>query len=174
MQDVSPYMSPLQLGDIATAADDTSMSTLNVSLGLNPLQDDDDNTVTRERHDARVLRLQEEDDNYEGDGGTSDGEGEGYDVVQGFRDDMKASNVDRLMNGEEDVEVGIMDTDDNQSPSLVAENERHTIISSLYGAPPGWKPPSPEETWPPKPRKNTSPRGGSRPHNHNNSTTAIN
>ena len=93
MQDVSPYMSPRQLGDIATAADDMSMSlnsssTLNDSLGFNPLQDDDDNTVTRARHDARVLRLQEEDDNYEGDGGTSDGEGEGYDVVQGFRDDM--------------------------------------------------------------------------------------
>ena len=51
MQDVSPYMSP-QLGDIATAADDMSMSlnsssTLNDSLGFNPLQDDDNNTVTR-------------------------------------------------------------------------------------------------------------------------------
>ena len=51
MQDVCPYMSP-QLGDIATAADDMSMSlnsssTLNDSLGFNPLQDDDDNTVTR-------------------------------------------------------------------------------------------------------------------------------
>ena len=45
MQDVSPYMS-LQLGDIATAADDMSMSlnsssTLNDSLGFNQ-QDDDE------------------------------------------------------------------------------------------------------------------------------------
>ena len=49
-----------------------------------------------------MLRLQEEDDNYEGDGGTSDGEGEGYDVVQGFRDDMKSSNVDRFIITPED------------------------------------------------------------------------
>ena len=64
-----------------------SSSTLNDSKGFNQ-QDDDDNTVMRARHNARVLWLQAEDDNYEGDGGTSDGEGEGYDVVQGFRDDM--------------------------------------------------------------------------------------
>ena len=52
------------------------------------------------------------------------GRQEGYNVVQGFHDDMKSSNDDRLMNGEADVEEGIMDSEDNQSPCLVAENER--------------------------------------------------
>jgi hypothetical protein len=60
-------------------------------------------------HDKKVLHLQEEDDNYTGDGGTSDAEGEGFDVVQGFRADMKAAHEDRLMNGEDDVEEGLQE-----------------------------------------------------------------
>jgi hypothetical protein len=82
MQDVSPYMSP-PVGDIATT-DDMSISLNSISTVTN--------TVTRAMHDEKVLHLQEEDDNYMGDGGTSDAEGEGYDVVQGFRADMKAAH----------------------------------------------------------------------------------
>ncbi len=90
-----------------------------------------------------------------GDGGTSDGEGEGYDVVQGFSDDMKSSNDDCLMNGEDDdVEEGIMNFNNNQSQCLVTEDERRSILSSFYGALPGWKSPLPEENWEPKPCKN--------------------
>jgi hypothetical protein len=55
--------------------------------------------LPRVMHDEKVLRLQEEDDNCMGDGGTSDAEDEGYDIVEGFRDNMKAAHKDRLMNG---------------------------------------------------------------------------
>ena len=151
-QDVSPYMSS-PVGDIVGPTDDMSMSlnsisTVSNALGFN-LEDGDDNTVTRVMHDEKVLRLQEEDDNYMGDGGTSDAEGEGYDIVEGFRDNMKAAHEDRLMNGEDDVEEGLEDTEDNATSCLVTDNDRRSILSSLYGAPPGWKPPAPEDGWTP-------------------------
>jgi hypothetical protein len=150
-QDVSPYMSP-PVGDIATT-DDLSISLNSISTVTNVLsfnfEDADDNTVTRVMHDEKVLHLQEEDDNYTGDGGTSDAEGEGFDVVQGFCADMKAAHNDRFMNGEDDVEEGLQDTEDNATPCLVTDDNKRNILSSLNGAPPGWKPPTPENGWTP-------------------------
>jgi hypothetical protein len=114
------------------------------------LQDEDDNTETREIRDNRILQLQDEDNNYYGDGGTSDAEGIGFDDVQGFRDDMMEANLDRLNNGKEDVKDGILDTEQNATQCLVTNDRRGKQVSSLYGAPAGWTPPSPEDGWAPK------------------------
>ncbi|MFM8622856.1 MAG: hypothetical protein ACKOB3_05715, partial [Holophagaceae bacterium] len=113
-------------------------------------QDDDDNTETRELRDNRILQLQDEDNNHYGDGGTSDPEGIGFDEVQGFRDDMMEAHLDRLHNGEEDVEDGIIDNEQNAIQCLVDYDRRGNQLTSLYGAPAGWKPPGPEDGWAPK------------------------
>jgi hypothetical protein len=125
-----------------------SMCTLNDSLGYN-FQDDDDKTVTRTQHDARVLQPQEEDENYEGNRGTSDAEGEGYKAVQRFRLDTKEATDNCLIYGDDDVDEGILDTEDNFIPCLVRDNKIMSMVTSFYGAPPGWKLPAPEDDWRP-------------------------
>ena len=61
-----------------------SYSTIQDSM-MQGLLDEDDNTETRELRDNRIMQLQDEDNNYYGDGGTSDAEGIGFDEVQGFQ-----------------------------------------------------------------------------------------
>ncbi len=60
-----------------------SLSTTNDSL-LQDLQDEDDNIVTRDIHDKRLLQLQVEDDDYLGDGCTFYVDSMGFEDLEGF------------------------------------------------------------------------------------------
>ena len=64
------------------------------------------------------MQLQVDDDEYYGDGGTSDADGMGFEDVDGFREEMLDASQDRLTNGEEDVEEGILDTEENATQFL--------------------------------------------------------
>jgi hypothetical protein len=126
-----------------------SYSTMQDSL-LQVLQDEDDNTETPEIHDNRILQLQDEDNQYDGYGGTSDAEGIGFDDVQGFRDDMMEAFFYQLNIGDEDVKDGILDLEDHATQCVVTNDRRGRQLSKLSGAPVGWTPPGPEDGWAPK------------------------
>ena len=64
-------------------------------------------------------------------------EGIGFDDVQGFRNDMMEANLDQLNKGNEDVEDGIFDIEQNASQCLVTNDRRGKQILTLYGAPAG-------------------------------------
>jgi len=149
-EDVSPFGdSPAANLDDFSISMTNSITTIDDSL-LQGLEEDDDNTVTRETRDRRIMQLQVDDDEYYGDGGTSDADGMGFEDVDGFREEMLDASQDRLTNGEEDVEEGILDTEENATQFLGTTDRRGKQLSTLYGAPAGWMPPGPEEGWLPK------------------------
>jgi hypothetical protein len=143
--DVSPFgESPNGNLDDFSIDMTNSITTIDDSL-LQALGEDEDNT----RH-QRIVQLQRDDDNDYGDGGTSDGDGMGFEDVDGFREEMLDATQDRFTNGEDDVEEGILDTEENATQFFGTADRRGKQLSTLYGAPPGWMPPGPEEGWVPK------------------------
>jgi len=126
--------SPIGQSPTVEGLDDVSMSlnsfsTMQDSL-MQVMQDEDDNTETREIRDNRILQLQDEDNQYDGDGGTSDAEGIGFDDVQGFRDDMMEATFDQLNNGDEDVEDGILDLEEHAMQCVVTNESRGRQLSN--------------------------------------------
>ena len=55
-----------------------------------------EDTVACESNDERIKLLQDEDEKEVGDGGDSDGEGDGYECVTSFREGMKEVERERL------------------------------------------------------------------------------
>jgi hypothetical protein len=51
--------------------------------------------------------LNDDDANEVGDGGTSDGEGEGYECVVSFKDGMKEVELERLCFDANEIECGV-------------------------------------------------------------------
>ena len=84
---VSPFlMSPPELGkshsmDLVGESSLDSYS-MNEATSIN----DDNNTISRACHDERVMHIYTDDINVDGDGGTSDAGGKGYDSVSRFQD----------------------------------------------------------------------------------------
>ena len=77
----------------------------------------DDNTVTRMIHDETVLRLQKEDDDNSGDGGTSDAEGLWFECCDGFVLEMNCASRDCKLNDNDEIEDNIVgDTDETSCP----------------------------------------------------------
>jgi hypothetical protein len=74
-----------------------------------------------------------------GDGRTSDAEGDGYKCVHSFKDGMKEMELEHLCFNANKIESGV-DVDDNDA--FVCEVMDASVQSRLYGAPPGWSPPS--------------------------------
>jgi hypothetical protein len=74
-----------------------SITTIDDSL-LQALEEDEDNTVSRKNRHRRILQLQRDDNNGYGDGGTSDGDGMGFEDVDGFREEMLDATQDRFTN----------------------------------------------------------------------------
>ncbi len=90
--------------------------------------------------------LNENDANEVGDGGTSDGEGKGYECIVSFQEGMKEADAKRLCFDTHEIEGGV-DLDDLNA--VMCEVKDLTSKSTLYGAPPGWSAPSPLHDWNP-------------------------
>jgi hypothetical protein len=71
-------------------------SSIGPSIGMSSYDDATigDNTVSRDTNDELIQMLNEYNANELGDGGTSDGEGEGYTCVISFKDGMKEVELD--------------------------------------------------------------------------------
>ncbi len=150
LADVSPFgESPNGNLDDFSISMTNSITTIDDSL-LQAMGEDEDSTVGRKNCHQRILQLQRDDDNDYGDGGTSDGDGMGFEDVDGFREEMLDATQDRFTNGEDDVKEGILDTEENATQFFGTADRRGKQLSTLYGAPPGWMPPVPEEGWLPK------------------------
>ncbi len=101
-------------------------------------ENDSIDTVTRESNDERVKLLQAEDDiNNIGDGGTIDGEGEGYFCVHSFQDGMKEVEREHLDHDTDEIEHCVEANDDD----AIVCGEPNMVPSALPGAPNGWSPP---------------------------------
>ncbi len=86
--------------------------------------------------------LDKNDANEVGDGGTSDGEGEGYKCIVDFQEGMKEVDFECLCFGAHEIESGV--EIDNLNV-VVCEVKDVTSKSTLFGAPPGWSPPGPPD-----------------------------
>ena len=102
--------------------------------------------MTRESNDERIKLLQAENDiNDIGDGGTSNGKGEGYDCVHSFQDGMKEVEREHLDHDTDEIEHCVEANDDD----AIICDEPNMVPSALPGAPNGWSPPSPPDNWNP-------------------------
>ena len=90
--------------------------------------------------------LDKNDANDVGDGGTSDGEGKGYECIVGFQDAMKEVDSERLCCDAHEIESSVEVDDLN---AIMCEVKDVTLQSTLFGAPPGWSPPGPPDDWNP-------------------------
>jgi hypothetical protein len=107
-------------------------------------ENDHIDTVTHESNDECIKLLQAEDDiNNIGDGGTSDGKGEGYDCVHSFQDGMKEVEREHLDHDTDEIEHCVEVDDDD----AIICDEPNMVPSALPGAPNGWSPPSPPNNW---------------------------
>jgi hypothetical protein len=109
-------------------------------------ENDSFDTVTCENNDECINLLQAEDDiNNIGDGGTSNGKGEGYYCVHSFRDEMKEVEREHLNHDTDEIEHCVEADDDD----AIACDEPNMVSSALPGAPNGWSPHSPPDDWNP-------------------------
>ena len=109
-------------------------------------ENDSIDTVTCESNDECMKLLQAEDDiNNIGDGGTSNGKGEGYDCVHSFQDGMKEVEREHLDDDTDEIEHCVEANNDN---AFICD-EPNMVPSALPGAPNGWSPPSPPDNWNP-------------------------
>jgi hypothetical protein len=101
-------------------------------------------TVTCESNDERIQFLQAEDDiNDIGDGGSSNGKGEGSDCVHSFQDGMKDVEREHLDHDTDEIENCVEADDDD----AIICDDPNMVPSALPGAPNGWSPPSPPNNW---------------------------
>jgi hypothetical protein len=109
-------------------------------------ENDSINTVMRESNDECVKLFQAEDDiNNIGDGGTSNGKGEGYDCVHSFQNGMKEVEREHLDHDADEIEHCVEANDDD----AIICDEPNMVPSAFPGAPNGWSPPSPPDNWNP-------------------------
>ena len=66
-----------------------------------------ENTVTQDLNDEMIRVLDNNDANDVGDGGSSDGEGEGYECIVAFQDAMKEVDSKRLCFDAHEIESGV-------------------------------------------------------------------
>ncbi len=90
--------------------------------------------------------LDKNDANEVGDGGTLDGEGEGYECIVAFQEGMKEVDSERLCFDAHEIESGV--EIDNLN-AVVCKVKDVTSKSTLFRAPPGWSPPVPPDDWNP-------------------------
>jgi hypothetical protein len=91
--------------------------------------------------------LDDNDANENDDCGTSsDAKGEGYKCVVSFKDGMKEVELECLCCDANEIESGV-DVDDNDG--FVCEVMDEGVQSMLYRAPPGWSPPCGPDDWNP-------------------------
>jgi len=100
-----------------------------------------EDTVARESNDERIKLLQDEDENEVGDGGDSDGEGDGYECVTFFREGMKEVERERLEHDAQEIEHDVEVDDDDACVC----NKTNNVQSTLFGSPKGWSPPGQPE-----------------------------
>ena len=139
--EVDDMLSPLTVTGHTSMNDSIEESTYdweNASIG--------DDTVARESNDERIKLLQDEDEKDVGDGGDSDGEGDGYECVTSFREGMKEVERERIEHDAQEIEHDVEVDDDDAFVCNKTEN----VLSTLFGAPKGWSPPGPPEDWNPK------------------------
>ncbi len=98
-------------------------------------ENDSIDTVTHESNDECIKLLI----NDIGDGGTSNGKGEGYDCVHSFQDGMKEVERERLDHDTYETEHCVEANDDD----AIICDEPNMVPSALPGATNGWSPPSP-------------------------------
>jgi hypothetical protein len=97
-------------------------------------ENDSIDTVTFESNDECIKLLQAEDDiNNIGDGGTSDGEDEGYDCVYSFQDAMKKVEREHLDHDTDEMEHCVEADDDD----AIVCDKPNMVPSALPGAPNG-------------------------------------
>jgi hypothetical protein len=126
--------------------------------------------VAGESNDERIKLLQDEDENEVGDGGDSDGEGDGYECVTSFREGMKEVEREHLEHDAQEIEHDVEVDDDD---ACVCD-KTNNVQSTLFGAPNDWSPPGQPEDW--NPRVNSSrgeppmddypPKGAQNAHHH--------
>ncbi len=90
--------------------------------------------------------LDKNDANDAGDGGTSNGEGKGYECIVAFQDGMKEVDSKCLCFDAHEIESGVEIDDLN---AVVCEVTDVSSKSTLFRAPPGWSPPGPSDDWNP-------------------------
>jgi len=102
--------------------------------------------------DPPIKLLQDEDENEVGDGGDSDGEGDGYECVTSFREGMKEVEREHLDHDAQEIEHDVEVDDDDAA--VCNNNKTNDVQSTLFGAPKGSSPPGQPEDW--NPRVNSS------------------
>ena len=98
-----------------------------------------------------VRRIFAEDQAAVGDGGDSDGDGEGFELKNDFRESMLLAMRDDLVHERDEIEDAVGDDDDNciisSSRIEVGNPDNVEPSAALLGAPEGWVVPGPPETW---------------------------
>ena len=126
--------------------------------GLSPMTNEDDTSITSSigsTSTASVLQTEEAIRNMiamdaieSGDGGESDGEGDGFDICNGFAGACVDTFRDRQVNGYDEIEHAVVDDLENCVSTVPIAQATCTI----EGAPTGWEPPSAPDDWSPKQR----------------------
>ena len=94
-------------------------------------------TAGQETNDEQTKLLQAEDNEHKiGNGGSSDGEGNGYECVVSFLEGMKEKEIEQLHHNADEIEHYVEANDDNA-----------ILCDGLIGAPIGWTTPSPPKNW---------------------------
>ena len=101
--------------------------------------------------DGVVRRIFAEDQAAVGDGGDSDGDGEGFEVKNDFRESMLLAMRDDLVHERDEIEDAVGDDDDNciisSSQIEVGNPDNVEPSAALLGAHDGWVVPGPPDTW---------------------------
>jgi len=94
------------------------------------------------RSEELIRNLEDDDLKYDGDGGMSDAEGDGFDIVTSYLDSMNEANRERNLTEYNEIEDNIAGEEFACVPEIT-----NTIPAPLFGAPKGWLPPTPPATW---------------------------
>ena len=90
-----------------------------------------------------IAKMLEDDEKQSGDGGTSDAEGEGFDIVNDFQDAMASVDCDCNQSEHDIIEDDIADDDINCHVMEAIES----AMCGIDGAPEGWLPPKAPDNW---------------------------
>jgi hypothetical protein len=133
----------------------STMSPLTTQTGLvTGAEDSDGNTVhtagtfeTVTGPREKIARIRSEHGGDVGDGGTSDIDGDGFDILKDFEVVMHDVHDEQLQNDHNEIEESVDDGIDNATLSGQPSG------SALPGAPAGWFPPTAPDTWTPMAQK---------------------
>ena len=136
--DIDSLVSACTAGTNSSLYDVFGMDSSQFDWGSGKHNEDD---ILAARSEELVRKLDHDDMNDDGDGGTSDAEGDGFDCVTSFLDGMHEADRERNLTDHNEIE------DDAEGEEFACVPDSSFVLTPLIGAPKGWLPPAPPETW---------------------------